>query len=35
MKHTFLRAEDNVVDDEMEQYIVLATNTYDFIILKD
>jgi len=35
MKHTFLRVPDSIVDGEMEQYIVIATNTYDFIIIRD
>jgi hypothetical protein len=35
MKHTFLRLEDTAVDGDMEQYVVLATNTNDFIISKD
>lgn len=35
MKHTFLRLEDIAVDGEMEQFVVLATNTNDFIVIKD
>ena len=35
MKHTFLRLEDIAVDGEMEQFVVLATNTNDFIVVKD
>lgn len=35
MKHTFLRLEDLAVDGEMEQFVVLATNTHDLIVIKD
>ena len=35
MKHTFLRSEDLAVDSEMEQFVVLATNTHDLIVIKD
>lgn len=35
MKHTFLRGEDTIADGDMEQYVIIATNTNDLIILKD
>jgi hypothetical protein len=35
MKHTFLRSEGAVSEGDLEQYIIVATNNFQIVIIKD